>query len=848
MFEAALAVDASSRREWIFTNAHSSVAEEVMSLLAADGAKSVPLDDPGTFLHLSMTDEPVGKGGRADVGERLGQFQIRSVLGSGRSGVVYRAWQEFPPREIALKVIRAAVWSRDASSRFATEVRALAKLSHPRIARVLESGTLPEPGGVRRPYLAMELVEGGRPIHHSVDGLDRMARLALIEDLCDAVAHAHQHGVLHRDLKPGNVLVGADGRLKVIDFGIARLEEDSDHATLTGQLLGTPAYMSPEQLRGGPTDTRTDVFAVGLIGREVMGPELNTGDIRIVLDKAAAADPTDRYQSAAELLQDLIRIREHRVILAKHASLPEIALKYAKRNRGFCLGIASVTLIALAAVISLGLFAGQTARANAEARDVASFMLDEMIDRLEDRIGSAAERRELATRLLVHVDRLALRSAEEPANVSRARLHRILGDEAQSAGDNTSALDHLGQAFTIRQRLAAARPDDRSRQAELSIAVVRVGDLLGCVGRPDQQRLHYERAMEIDRTLVAIDPADTHYASNLIYSLLRVADLAIKNDQPDLAMRLATEQLDIASAFLKRQPQDVTWLWEVVQAQSWLHDVVRSAGLQPRLVPSLNDRLDVARRLAGTDPESRRFAVRLTSVLLQLTSELAAVGRFSEAVAVAEEHVRNSQRLIDADPSDLTGIAWLARSMSSKAGVHAKMGDQLMVVACIDQAKDACEKFEQVRGLDWETTELWTDVLRREADSFTTLGMHDVANAANRAGASMLRNFRDQTAGTVQWREIALRIRCAVATITEPTQAERLEINAMTEVLGDQNQRPRQADLADQLCQAGRCAEALDLVHRIRELRGDPADPIGAQIDRIERTCRGLQQDEPSVR
>jgi serine/threonine protein kinase len=261
MFEAALAVDASSRREWIFTNAHSSVAEEVMSLLAADGAKSVPLDDPGTFLHLSMTDEPVGKGGRADVGERLGQFQIRSVLGSGRSGVVYRAWQEFPPREIALKVIRAAVWSRDASSRFATEVRALAKLSHPRIARVLESGTLPEPGGVRRPYLAMELVEGGRPIHHSVDGLDRMARLALIEDLCDAVAHAHQHGVLHRDLKPGNVLVGADGRLKVIDFGIARLEEDSDHATLTGQLLGTPAYMSPEQLRGGPTDTRTDVFA-----------------------------------------------------------------------------------------------------------------------------------------------------------------------------------------------------------------------------------------------------------------------------------------------------------------------------------------------------------------------------------------------------------------------------------------------------------------------------------------------------------------------------------------------------------------------------------------------------------
>lgn len=842
LFEAALAVDPPSRREWVFKRAHSGLAEEVMSLLEADGTKSVPLDDPDSFLQMSITDESGPSEGRASAGERLGRFEIRGVLGSGRSGVVYRAWQAFPPREVALKVIRAAVWSRDASSRFETEVRALAKLSHPRIARVLETGTLPEPGGVRRPYLAMELVEGGRPIHRTVDGLDRLSRLALIEDLCDAVAHAHQNGVLHRDLKPGNVLVGTDGTLKVIDFGIARLEEDADHATLTGQLLGTPAYMSPEQLRGGPTDTRTDVFAIGLIGREVMGPEMNTGDVRIVLDKAAADDPADRYQSAAELLQDLIRIRENRVILAKHASVPEIVFKYARRHRGLCLSIASVAVIVLAAVFSLVVFAGQTARANADARDVASFMLDQMIDRLEDRIGSAAERRELATRLLVHVDRLALRSAEEAGDISRARLLRILGDEAQAAGDNTLSLDHLGQAFMIRQRLAASHPEDNERQADLSIALVRVGDLLGCVGRPEQQRIHYERAMEIDRSLVAKLPDNAHYASNLIYSLLRVADLCIRDNQPDRAMPLAGEQLEIASAFLKRNPHDASWLWEVAQAQSWLHDVVHAAGLEPPRMPSLNDRLEVARRLAQADPGSRRFLVRLISVLLRLTSELGAVGRFPDALAVAEENVRNSRRLIDADPADLTGIAWMARSLGSKAAVHAQMADQSMVIECIDQAKAACEQYQHVRGMEWEAIELWIEVLRRESDSFTLLGMSGVANAANRAAASLLRSFRDQTGGTVQWREIALQLRCADASITDPTEAERKELRSMTELLGDQKQRNRQADLAQQLSQAGRCDEALEIIRHARELRGDPTDSISAQLDDTERHCRGVGQ------
>ncbi|MCX5688472.1 MAG: hypothetical protein NTV94_01545, partial [Planctomycetota bacterium] len=124
LFEAALAVDPPLRREWLIARTHRRIADEVLSLLVADGADSVPLDDPTAFLQLSVTDEPVDAITRADVGETLGQFEIKGVLGSGRSGVVYRAWQKFPPREVALKVIRAAVWSGETSVRFDTEVRA----------------------------------------------------------------------------------------------------------------------------------------------------------------------------------------------------------------------------------------------------------------------------------------------------------------------------------------------------------------------------------------------------------------------------------------------------------------------------------------------------------------------------------------------------------------------------------------------------------------------------------------------------------------------------------------------------------------------------------------------------
>jgi serine/threonine protein kinase len=248
--------------------------------------------------------------------ERLGHYQIIRLIGQGGMGVVYEAEQENPRRRVALKVIRPGLVSPSLLARFRREARALGQLKHPGIAQIYEAGTLPAIGGIgsEQPYLAMELVEGrGLDEYSRTAGLNARARLELVARVCDAVQHAHERGVVHRDLKPGNILVeegtghqalgtregtkpptpvpGTQSPVptpKILDFGIARITDAATQAatlqTDVGQLLGTLPYMSPEQLGGGTglpgsaesagVDQRSDVYALGVILYELLGGRL----------------------------------------------------------------------------------------------------------------------------------------------------------------------------------------------------------------------------------------------------------------------------------------------------------------------------------------------------------------------------------------------------------------------------------------------------------------------------------------------------------------------------------------------------------------------------------------------
>lgn len=258
---------------------------------------------------------------------RIGPYQLLSLLGEGGFARVWHARQDEPlPREVALKLLKPGMDSVDVLRRFQQELETLARMDHPHIARVLDAGRTAD----EHPYIVMELVEDAQPLTRWCEQqkLSPRARLALFLQLCDAVRHAHQNGVIHRDLKPANVLVSGTGQLKVIDFGIAQaLAQPAD-----GSALGTRGYTSPEQLEGKLVDTRADVFSLGAILSEMLGPPPGA-DLRAIIRRATDPEPAGRYGGADALAEDVQNHLAARPVAARRAGALYVTSRFIRRHR-----------------------------------------------------------------------------------------------------------------------------------------------------------------------------------------------------------------------------------------------------------------------------------------------------------------------------------------------------------------------------------------------------------------------------------------------------------------------------------------------------------------------------------
>jgi len=333
--------------------------DEVLELLRAYQSSDSFLDSPAVRIAAPLLEAAAALAG--PVPDRIGSFQVVREIGRGGMGRVYLAERvdgQFEQR-VALKVIQHG--TPGILRRFVEERRILALLEHPGIARLVDGGIAA--GGL--PYFAMELVEG-EPIDRYCDmnalSLDR--RLELFIDVCDAVSYAHQHLIIHRDLKPSNILVSTDGRVKLLDFGIAKLlgAQASADATRTEFSVMTPEFAAPEQVRGDSVSTATDVYSLGVllyrllagerpydvrgkspadIERIVCGevpPKPSSkapaslqrrlvGDLDLIVMTALHKQPDRRYQSPTALAHDLQRFREGRAIRARPDSARYRALR-----------------------------------------------------------------------------------------------------------------------------------------------------------------------------------------------------------------------------------------------------------------------------------------------------------------------------------------------------------------------------------------------------------------------------------------------------------------------------------------------------------------------------------------
>ena len=519
LFRAALELPESERAAYVSANARgSSVREQVLSLLRVDAQEISWLDrrPEGPFSLPATAFEA------ASAGDQIGRFRILGVLGEGGMSIVYSAedLEDRLEREVALKFLRHPFADSESRARFLNEGRILSRLEHRSIARIYDATSNAE--GV--PYLVMERVDGTPIDRHCHDrNLGLSDRIELFREVCEAVSFAHRNLVVHRDVKPSNILVTAAGEVKLLDFGIAKLLDASGKADLTRSAMGpmTPRYASPEQLQGKPVTTASDVFSLGILLFELLagpapdsrssepsstglqpqplprpssaieqriaagrhsGPRASEvrGDLDRIVAKALAEDPEDRYSSVERLAADLERFLGGFPVEAREPSLGYRLRRFARRH---ALGVslataASVALLALTGALALTGQRLQTERDRAHqersnAQQVTEVLIDlfALVDPAERR-GASVTARELLDR---GVERLSADWKGEPA--LQATLQGTLGELYQNLGLFQQADELRSTVLETRRSLLGERhPDTLTSLSDLGATALESGD------------------------------------------------------------------------------------------------------------------------------------------------------------------------------------------------------------------------------------------------------------------------------------------------------------------------------------------------------------------------------------
>jgi len=514
-------------------------------------------------------------------GQAIGAYTVVSPIGQGGMSSVWLGKRNDGrfERHVAIKFLSIAL-GRSGQERFTREGAILGRLAHAHIAQLVDAGVTP--GG--QPYLILEYVDGEHIDRYcSGHSLDAGGCVRLFLDVLDAVAYAHANLVVHRDLKPSNVLVDRRGRVKLLDFGIAKLIEEeggSGSATLLTREGGaalTPAYAAPEQITGKPITTATDVYALGVLlyvlltGEHPAGDspasaadmvtavlettpkKLHAGDLGTILGKALKKRPEERYAAVTALADDLRRYLNHEPISARPDTLAYRAAKFVRRHR---VGV-SVAMAALLG-LSIGLYAVNRQRSIAqrrftEVRQLAArlFDIDVRVRRLQ---GSSTTRQFIVDTSLQYLGQLTADAGSDPdlaldVGTAYMRVARVEGVPiSPNLGQTDTAEQHLRMAETFITRVLSDQPGNRT--AQLRSAQI-AHDQMIVAGQKRQLdeafRLGQTAGQRIERYLSTGDiPADE--AEQVIITYMNVSFRYFLNGRYEDAIRMTRKTIDIANA------------------------------------------------------------------------------------------------------------------------------------------------------------------------------------------------------------------------------------------------------------------------------------------------------------
>src|SRR5580658_732721 len=545
LYHAALEREPAERSGWLgqACGGDAGLRKEVESLLAcAEASLSNPAARPGME---KVWDHVAGERDGA-LPSTIGRYRILRLLGEGGMGVVYEAEQEQPRRTVALKVIKSGLGDPKLVRRFEQEALALGRLQHPGIAQIYEAGTA-ENGFKPQPYFAMEFVHGKSLLEYAeAHQLDTRQRLELLAKICDAVHHAHQRGLIHRDLKPGNILVDETGQPKILDFGVARLADSDTQATREtdlGQLVGTLAYMSPEQVLADPLelDTRSDVYALGVILYELLAGRLPyrisaklheavqtireeeptalravssayRGDIETIVGKALEKDKARRYPSAAELAADIRRYLHDEPIMARPASATYQLQKFARRHKALVLGVAAVFVVLIAGIV---VSPREAARANAESatsRAISDFLQNDLLAQASTANQGPNTKPDPDLKVRTALDRAAARIKgrffQQPE--VEAAIRNTIGQTYMDLGLYPPARTQLERALDLQQRVLGPKNPETLKTMN------RIGYTAFLQGKYPEAESVLGKTLEIRRRVLGPGHPDTLSSMNYL--------------------------------------------------------------------------------------------------------------------------------------------------------------------------------------------------------------------------------------------------------------------------------------------------------------------------------------------
>ncbi|HEY7330524.1 MAG TPA: serine/threonine-protein kinase [Gemmataceae bacterium] len=621
-----------------------------------------------------------------------GRYALGDEIARGGMGVIYRATDTALDREVAVKVLQDH-FAPDSgvARRFAGEARIAAQLQHPAIPPVHDLGTLPD----GRPFLAMKLIKG-----QTLDALlrarpdlsaERGRFVAIVEQVCQAIAYAHAHNVIHRDLKPENVMVGAFGEVQVMDWGLAKVLTDRPAAadplettaetrvvslrdsdgsfTQAGSVLGTPAFMPPEQAIGaiGKVDRRSDVFGLGAILAVILTgrPPFTAASAETTRVKAArgkveecfarldacgadpellalckrclAPEPADRPTDAGDVARAVAALRAAADERARRAELDKVrlegeqaaaearALERRKRRR---LWLGAAAALVLAALAGLSAVLAVQKRANIELEGKNTALAEEQA-KVEARFGTALK--------------------------AIATFHTGVSEDALLKNDEltelrTKLLKEAAGFYTELEQLLAGQTDAKSRKL-LADSFYQLGTLTEQIGDKKQALAVHRKSLELRRELASDPGADVETRLDVPRSLRAVGRVLFGlNDVPG-AMAVYEEQRDLAAALEAESPTGAARQLVAV-GYFGTGSVLHRTGKMTEALAATEKARDLLRPLAEASPDSTRVQIDLATSHLNIGYFLVSLGKATEGLKSYEDTIAVYQRLAAANPGN----------------------------------------------------------------------------------------------------------------------------------------------------------------------------------------------------